>query len=56
MFVLDTDILTLLFAGHSRVTSRREQIPSVDIAITVVSHIQTLQGRFEFVFKGRHRR
>jgi tRNA(fMet)-specific endonuclease VapC len=51
MFVLDTDILTLLFAGHPRVSSRRDHVPSAEIAITVVSHIQTLQGRFEFLLK-----
>ena len=28
MFVLDTDILTLLFAGHPRVVSRRDSVPA----------------------------
>jgi tRNA(fMet)-specific endonuclease VapC len=51
MFVLDTDILTLLFAGHPRVSSRRDHVPSADIAITVISRIQSLQGRFEFLLK-----
>jgi tRNA(fMet)-specific endonuclease VapC len=51
MFVLDTDILTLLFAGHSRVVSRRDHVPSADIATTVVSRIQSLQGRFQFILK-----
>jgi hypothetical protein len=37
MFVLDTDILTLLFAGHAKVLSRRDSVPAADIAITVVS-------------------
>ncbi len=51
MFVLDTDILTLLFAGHSRVVSRRDHVRSADIATTVVSRIQSLQGRFQFLLK-----
>jgi tRNA(fMet)-specific endonuclease VapC len=51
MFVLDTDILTLLFAGHSQVVSRRDQIPSSEIATTIVSRIQSLQGRFQFILK-----
>jgi hypothetical protein len=51
MFVLDTDILTLLFAGHSRVLSRRNQVSSADIATTVISRIQSLQGRFQFLLK-----
>jgi tRNA(fMet)-specific endonuclease VapC len=51
MYVLDSDILTLLFAGHPRVVSRRDSVPSSDIAITVVSYIESLQGRFQFLFK-----
>ena len=51
MFVLDTDILTLLFAGHPQVLSRRDHIPSAEIAITIVSRIQSLQGRFQFLLK-----
>jgi len=51
MFVLDTDILTLLFAGHPRVLSRRHRVPAADIAITVVAHVQSLQGRFQFLLK-----
>jgi tRNA(fMet)-specific endonuclease VapC len=49
MFVLDTDILTLLFAGHPRVVSRRDSVPSANIAITVVSYIESLRGRFRFL-------
>jgi hypothetical protein len=51
MFVLDTDITTLLFAGHPRVLSRRDLVSSADIPITVVSRIQSLQGRFQFLLK-----
>jgi tRNA(fMet)-specific endonuclease VapC len=51
MFVLDTDILTLLFAGHPQVLRRRATVPSAEIAITVVSYIQSMQGRFQFILK-----
>jgi tRNA(fMet)-specific endonuclease VapC len=51
MLVLDTDTLTFLFAGHPQVASRRKRVPSADIATTVVSHIETLQGRFDFLLK-----
>jgi tRNA(fMet)-specific endonuclease VapC len=51
MFVLDTDTLTLLFTGHPQVTSRRGSVPSSAIAITVITWIETLLGRFEFVRK-----
>jgi tRNA(fMet)-specific endonuclease VapC len=51
MFVLDSDTLTLLFLGHPRVTSRRQTVPSSEIAITVVSWIEALSGRFAFLMK-----
>ena len=51
MYLLDTDILTLLFASHPRVLSRRDHVPSSEIAITVVTYIQSLQGRFQFLLK-----
>jgi tRNA(fMet)-specific endonuclease VapC len=51
MFVLDADTLTLLFTGHPRVTVRQESVPSAEIAITVITWIETLLGRFEFLRK-----
>jgi tRNA(fMet)-specific endonuclease VapC len=51
MFVLDTDILTFLFAGHPGVLSRRDSVPSADIAISVVTRIESLLGRFQFLLK-----
>ena len=56
MFVLDTDILTLLFAGHPQVLRRRSTVPSAEIAITIVSYIQSLQGRFQFLLEGGYGR
>lgn len=51
MFVLVTDILTLLFAGHPQVLSRRDNVPSPGTATTVVSRIELMQGRFQFLLK-----
>lgn len=51
MFVLDTDTLSLLFAGHPRVLRRQASVPSAEIAITIVSRIDVLQGRFDFLVK-----
>ena len=50
MFILDTDILTLLLQGHERVTARRAQATE-EVALTVVTRIEVLQGRFAFVLK-----
>jgi tRNA(fMet)-specific endonuclease VapC len=51
MFILDTDILTLLFAGHARVALRRDVVPSAEIAISIVTQIEVLRGRFEQLMK-----
>jgi tRNA(fMet)-specific endonuclease VapC len=50
MFILDTDTLTLLLQGHERVTARRAQVTE-EVALTVVTRIEVLQGRFAFVLK-----
>ncbi len=50
MFVLDTDTLTLLLLGHARVTERRVQVRE-EVAITVITRIEILQGRFASVLK-----
>src|SRR4051794_23598708 len=51
MFILDTDTLTHLFLGHPRVTARQQAVPSAEIGISVISWIQALSGRFEFLLK-----
>lgn len=50
MILLDTDTLSLLTAGHPRVAERFGAATDV-IAITVVTRIEVLQGRFDFVLK-----
>jgi tRNA(fMet)-specific endonuclease VapC len=47
MNVLDTDLLTLLMHGHPKVSERVNQ--QQPIAITIVSRIEMLQGRFSAV-------
>jgi tRNA(fMet)-specific endonuclease VapC len=50
MTILDTDILSLLIAGHPRVTERFHR--EVDeIVTTIVSRIEILEGRFASVMK-----
>jgi tRNA(fMet)-specific endonuclease VapC len=51
MYVLDTDILTLRFMGHLHVTARQQSVPSGEIAIFVISWIQAMSGRFDFLLK-----
>jgi tRNA(fMet)-specific endonuclease VapC len=51
MYVLDTDMLSHLFADHPRVLARRDSVPSSEIATTIVTRIEVLQGRFDFLLK-----
>ena len=50
MILLDTDILTLWLLGQPLV-SKRVLESSEDVAATVVSRIEILQGRFAYVLK-----
>lgn len=50
MKVLDTDILSLLFHDHPRVVERHEREDD-ELAITIISRIQVLQGRFAMLLK-----
>jgi tRNA(fMet)-specific endonuclease VapC len=51
MFVLDTDTLTLVYTAHRKVIARRASVSGSEIAITVVTRIEVLQGRFDFLLK-----
>jgi tRNA(fMet)-specific endonuclease VapC len=50
MFVLDTNTLTHLLLGHEGVTQRRAQT-NEEVALTLVTRIEVLQGRFASVLK-----
>ncbi len=47
MFVLDTDILSLLLRAHARVTERVAQATE-EVTIMLISRIEIVQGRFAF--------
>jgi tRNA(fMet)-specific endonuclease VapC len=50
MKLLDSDTLTLLFGGHPRViTYHRKE--TEEVAITIISQIEILQGRFAMLLK-----
>jgi tRNA(fMet)-specific endonuclease VapC len=52
MILLDTDTLTLYLAGHEKVRRRVEQAED-DLAITVITRVEILQGRFDFLLKAK---
>ena len=49
MILLDTDMLTLLLRGHPRVQKRMQSADS-DVATTVITWMEVLQGRFQAIF------
>jgi tRNA(fMet)-specific endonuclease VapC len=51
MHLLDTDTLTHLHAGHPQVTARLRNCPDPDVATTVISKIEMLRGRMDFLLK-----
>lgn len=50
MIVLDTDTLTLLLAGHPRVTERHRR-ETDEVVLSILVRIETLQGRFATLLK-----
>ena len=51
MFLLDTDTLSLVHSGHPEVLRRSQTVTTTEIAITVVTRIEMLRGRSEFLLK-----
>jgi len=50
MILLDTDTLTLYFAGHPRVMQRVRSAEEVPVT-SIISRIEILQGRYDSVVK-----
>jgi tRNA(fMet)-specific endonuclease VapC len=46
MFVLDTDTITLFLRNHARVVEKMQRT-TAEVVTTVISRIETLQGRFD---------
>jgi tRNA(fMet)-specific endonuclease VapC len=51
MHLLDTDTLTYLHAGHPRVVRRLRELDDPDVGTTIITKIELLRGRFEFMLK-----
>ncbi len=49
--LLDTDILSLLQRGHAKVVEALEALDDPDIAITLITKIELIRGRHDFVLK-----
>ncbi len=51
MHLLDTDTLTYLHAGHPRVVERLRELADPDVGTTIITKIELLRGRFDFMLK-----
>jgi tRNA(fMet)-specific endonuclease VapC len=51
VFVLDTYTLTLVHRNHPRVLERQRTAPPDQIVTSVITWIEILQGRFDFLLK-----
>jgi tRNA(fMet)-specific endonuclease VapC len=51
MHLLDTDTLTYLHAGHMRIIENLRKLDDPDVGTTVITKIELLRGRFDFVLK-----
>jgi tRNA(fMet)-specific endonuclease VapC len=51
MYLLDTDTLTHLHAGNPNVINRLESLQDEEVAITIVTKIEILRGRIDYLLK-----
>jgi tRNA(fMet)-specific endonuclease VapC len=51
MYILDTDTLSRLHAGDMRVQDHKERYDPAEVVTTVITWIEILRGRFEFILK-----
>ncbi|MBW4580289.1 MAG: type II toxin-antitoxin system VapC family toxin [Tildeniella nuda ZEHNDER 1965/U140] len=51
MHLLDTDTLTYLHAGQPNVIKRLNDLEDPDVGITIITKIEVLRGRMDYVLK-----
>ena len=51
MYLLDTDTLTHLHAGQPRVIARLRELVDPDVGTTIITKIELLRGRHDFLLK-----
>jgi tRNA(fMet)-specific endonuclease VapC len=51
MYLLDTDTLTHLHAGNANVVERLESIVDTEVGITIITKIEVLRGRIDYLIK-----
>ena len=51
MYLLDTDTVTHLHSGNTNVINRLENLQDEEVAITIVTKIEILHGRIDYLLK-----
>lgn len=51
MYLLDTDTLTHLWASHPKVVERLRTVDDPDIGITIITKVEVLRGRIDYLLK-----
>lgn len=53
MHILDTDTLSHLHAGNQNVICAIQQLPDPDISTTIITKIEMLRGRMDYILKAQ---
>jgi tRNA(fMet)-specific endonuclease VapC len=53
MYLLDTDTLTHAHAGHPGIKERVQQVGEANVATTIITAIEILRGRYDFLLKAK---
>lgn len=53
MYLLDTDTILHLHAGHPKVVARLRQVEDAEVGTTVVTKIEILRARYDFLLKAK---
>ena len=51
MYLLDTDTVTHLHSGNTNVINRLENLQDEEVAITIVTKLEILRGRIDYLLK-----
>lgn len=51
MYLLDTDTLTHLYAGHRRVQEQLQRAQTGNVATTIITKLEIMRGRLDVVLK-----
>ena len=54
MYLLDTDTLTYLYHGHSKVIEHLKTIKDSEVGITIITKVEVLRGRIDYLLKAEN--